>query len=60
MGQIVRWLPVIERLVAILDRSKKSCNHASGEKDVKRSDGLNWIGAVAPIRTSQVSISHAP
>jgi hypothetical protein len=46
--QVVRRLPVIERLIAILDRSEESGNDIGGEEDVEGLDRLNRVDTVAP------------
>lgn len=48
MGQVVSWLPVVERLVAILDRCIKGSYNVGGEEDVEGLDRFNRIDTVAP------------
>jgi len=44
VAQVVCWLPVIERLVAILDRGKEGGYQIRGEKEVECRDGFNGVG----------------
>jgi hypothetical protein len=43
----MRWLPIVERLVAVLNRGKQRSEKSSAEKDVKCLDGLDGIYAGA-------------
>lgn len=46
MAKIVCWFPVVERLVAILDRGEESGYGISSQEDVKGRDGLNGEGVL--------------
>jgi len=44
MAQVVGGLPVVERLVAVLDRGKHGGDQAGGEEEVEGRDGLDCVG----------------
>lgn len=40
MGEIMGWLPVVERLVAVLDGRKQSSDQACSKEEVEGRDRL--------------------
>lgn len=44
MAQVVGGFPVVERLVAVLDRGEEGGDQAGGEEEVKGRDGLDRVG----------------
>lgn len=45
MGEVVRRLPVVECLVAVLNRGEPGGNEAGGEEPVEGGNGRDAIGA---------------
>lgn len=44
MGEIMGWLPVVERLVAVLDWREQSSDQACSKEEVEGRDGLQGLG----------------
>lgn len=50
MGKIVSRLPVVEGLVAVLNRREPGGDEGGGEEPVKGRDGLHRVGAGSPVK----------
>lgn len=48
MAEVMGRLPVIERLVAVLDRRKECRNNVRSEEDVEHGDGFDSVRALLP------------
>lgn len=53
VGEVMSWFPIIERLVAVLNRCEESSDQAGGQEDVESLDGRNRVDAVAGPRSRE-------
>lgn len=60
VGQVVRGLPVVERLIAVLDWRKQGGDDTSGQENVESRDGLNGVRALAPARRLALWFHNRP